>query len=261
MKSKYWGIWLLLVVALVFFVVISFIGDDVFSTGPFKKAPFHEHLLKTRNNSQDSLLLLSEQLPEDVSEKIVEIDSLPQSIFIFGDSMTLNLAYRLAQYARQNGHTINSVNWDSSNTITWAQSDTLDYFIKKFKPTFIFIALGSNELYLKKPETRIPYVKKILEKIDTIPYIWLGPPNWKEDAGINDMLAKECRPGSFFLTNGMKLDRKKDKVHPTRQASALWVDSVVRWLPNSSHPIVMDIPADSIGKQNPHVVFLKALNK
>ena len=50
------------------------------------------------------------------SEEVVRTDSLPQNLFIFGDSMTFNLALRLAQYARQNGHVIHSVNWDSSNT-------------------------------------------------------------------------------------------------------------------------------------------------
>lgn len=194
--------------------------------------------------------------------KIVQpTDSAPQSIFIFGDSMTFNLALRLAQYAKQNGHKINSVNWDSSNTKIWAESDTLAFYIDKFKPTQIFISLGSNELYFKKPESRLPYIEKILEMIDTIPYVWIGPPNWKEDSGINDLLAKTCKPGSFFRSEGMTFKRKKDNIHPTRESSALWIDSIVRWLPKSAHPFVADVPSDSIKKSNPHIVFLKALNK
>lgn len=92
----------------------------------------------------------------------VATDSLPQSLFIFGDSMTYNLALRLAQYAKQNGHTIHSVNWDSSNTKIWADYDTLANQIARYKPTQIFISLGSNEIFFKNPETRLPYVKKFL---------------------------------------------------------------------------------------------------
>ena len=71
---------------------------------------------------------------------------------------------------------------------------------------------------------RMPYVRKILSVIDTVPYVWIGPPNWNEDTGINDMLARVCRRGSFFRSEGMTFERKKDKIHPTRKASELWAE-------------------------------------
>lgn len=258
--NKYTSIWLLLSLALVIVLIVSFSEDIIIGEWTVKKAPFPDYLLK---ESEDSTLLADTLLDEDNRKEIEPIvtDSLPQSIFIFGDSMTFNLALRFAQYARQNGHTIHSVNWDSSNTKIWAEHDTLAYYINKFEPTQIFISLGSNEMYFKNPESRAPYVKKILEVIDTIPYVWIGPPNWQEDTGINDMLQRLCKRGSFFRSEGMEFKRKKDKIHPTRASSALWVDSIMRWLPNSAHPFVADTPSDSIGKVNPNVVFLKALNK
>lgn len=226
-----------------------------------KKAPVKETLLAEVEEESivehDSVMPVQEEL---VREEILT-DSLPQSIFIFGDSMTFNLALRLAQYAKHNGHVINSVNWDSSNTKIWAEHDTLKYYIEKFRPTQIFISLGSNELYFKNPESRAPYVKKILEVIDTIPYVWIGPPNWKEDTGINDMLQKICKNGSFFRSAGIEFKRKKDNIHPTRESSAMWIDSIMRWLPKSSHPFIVETPGDSIKKSNPNIIFLKALNK
>lgn len=256
-KNKYLGLWLLLAIALAVVVTLSFYDGELIIGGtPVKKAPIAETLLKTEDVDSATM---TDVVP--VLQDIVLVDSLPQSIFIFGDSMTFNLALRLAQYAKQNGHTIHAVNWDSSNTKIWAEHDTLQYYIEEFHPTQIFISLGSNELYFKDPTSRLPYVKKILEVIDTIPYIWIGPPNWKADTGINDMLEKACRPGSFFRSEGMEFKRKADKIHPTRESSALWVDSVMRWLPSSAHPFIADLPSDSIGKANPNIVFLKALNK
>lgn len=262
MKSGYSGLWLLLALSLGIFLAVSFIDSDIRLLGhTFKKAPFKETLYENPDTTSgadiDSLIQAQSAEPEILNP----VDSASQSIFIFGDSMTFNLALRLAQYARHNGHSIHSVNWDSSNTRIWAESDTLEYFMRKFKPTFIFISLGSNEMYFKNPRTRLPYVKKILEKIGDIPYVWIGPPNWEEDTGINQMLLENTRRGSFFLSQGMNFKRKKDKIHPTRESSAMWVDSIMRWLPKSSHPILADAPSDSIGRVNPGIVFLKALNK
>ncbi len=261
MFKNYCGLWLLLSVALAIVLVVAFTDDIRIGDYHVKKAPVAEMLLKAENQQEinDSILLDSIRSEAAITEVVV--DSLPQSFFIFGDSMTYNLALRLAQYAKQSGYAINSVNWDSSNTKIWADCDSITNMIARFKPTHIFIALGSNELYFKDPKLRLPHIRKILDMIDTIPYTWIGPPNWKEDTGLNDVLEAACSPGSFFRSAGMHFDRKSDHIHPTRQSSALWMDSIMRWIPKSSHPFVVDIPSDSIVKANPHVVFLKALNK
>lgn len=259
MRSPYVGLWLLLALSITIIAIVSFVDADI-SIGSYtlKKSAIADVL----NGNRENIDTIGEREGlSDLKVQEIVVDSAPQSLFIFGDSMTLNLALRLAQYAKQNGHTINSVNWDSSNTKIWAESDTLNYFIKKFKPTFIFISLGSNELYFKNPDARRPYVEKILEKIGDIPHVWIGPPNWEKDSGINDMLQKVVGKKSFFRTDGMQLARKKDKIHPTREASALWIDSVMRWLPSSAHPFVAEMPSDSIGKSNPGIVFLKAHSK
>ncbi len=259
MKSHYSGLWLIVAVSLIVFLVISFVDDISVGGWTIKKAPFSENLLA----KEDSVDRNSDLFADSLAGKVIEAktDSVPKSILIFGDSMTLNLALRLAQYAKQNGHTLHSVNWDSSNTKIWADCDTLRHFIREFDVDYVFISLGSNELYFKNPESRLPYIKRVLEMIDTIPYVWIGPPNWQKDSGINDLLERTCRSGSFFRTDGMELARKKDHIHPTRAASALWVDSIMRWMPKSAHPILADFPSDSIGRANANVTFLKALNK
>lgn len=259
---RYIGLWLLLAVALTLIILFSFSDFDLkIGSYSMKKAPFPDTLL-AESMAADSVAMDSLELQEKLlAEDPIKTDSTPQSLLIFGDSMTYNLALRLAQYAKANGHTIHAINWDSSNTKIWAEHDTLRYYMNKYHPTQIFVSLGSNELYLKNPDSRIPYVKKIIEMIDTVPFVWIGPPNWKEDSGINDMLARICGPGNFFRSAGMEFQRKADHIHPTRQSSALWIDSIMRWLPASRHPFVANLPADTIGKCNPNIVFLKALNK
>ncbi len=265
MKTKYIGLWIILVVTLLLITAYSFIQKE-FKIGDYllKKSPIAENIstinsvIDTLNSDENTLRQQGDNVKQPVK---IEVDTLPQTFLIFGDSMTQNLAFRLAKYAKQNGHTIHAINWDSSNTKIWAESDTLDYFIDKFKPTFIFITLGSNELFFKHPESRRPYVDKILTKIGDIPYVWIGPPNWKKDSGINDMLEEATKPGAFFRTDGMTLKRKKDGIHPTRDAAALWMDSIMRWIPKSAYPIRVDMPSDTIGKAPSGLIYLKALNK
>lgn len=262
MKSNYIGLWLLLAVALSVFLLFSFIeSTPAIGNWQPKKAPFRENLLAQTPLEADTVPAVSaEELAEALTEESVT-DTTQQTIFLFGDSMTLNLAHRLAAYARQNGHIFHAVNWDSSNTKIWAESDTLAYYLNKYQPTQVFIALGSNELYLAKPEKRLPCIRRIVDVIGDIPYIWIGPPSLKVDGGLNDVLANNLPQGTFFLSSGLELARKKDHIHPTRDASALWIDSIMRWLPRSSHPFLAELPADSVAKGDPHTVFLKALNK
>ncbi|MDE7181324.1 MAG: hypothetical protein K2N88_09035 [Muribaculaceae bacterium] len=260
-RRPYIGLWLLLAVALAAVTWVAFFEDIHIGSYTVKKAPIAETIFETHDEASDTPVKTAEGDTVAPAQVKAELDTLPQVIFIFGDSMTFNLALRLAQYGKQNGHEVHAVNWDSSNTKIWADHDTLAYYINRFHPTQIFISLGSNELYLKKPDMRRPQVKRILDEIGDIPYVWIGPPNWKEDAGINDMIESMCRPGSFFRSAGMEFKRKKDGIHPTREASALWVDSIMRWLPKSTHPFRAETPADSIRKSNPDIILLKALNK
>lgn len=256
MKSDYFGIWLILLLSLCLFIGLSFSDDIKIGDWEVKKAHFKETLLTKKNTSPEE----TDTLPQSNIVEEIKIDSLPKNIFLFGDSMTLNIALRMAQYARQNGHKFHAVNWDSSNTKLWAQTDTLDFYLKEYKPDYIFISLGSNEVYFKDPTSRQPYVEKILRKIDTIPYVWIGPPNWNEDTGINKMLEKLCVKNAFFSSEGIELRRKSDHIHPTRSASVIWTDSLMRWLPKSHHPILMETPSDSLGKVKANIVILKALN-
>ena len=260
MKSGHIGLWLMLSVALIIISIISFANDINIMGYELKKSPIAEVLLHEEAVviDTDTLVFDSISIEEEVK---AETDTMPQNIMMFGDSMLGGLAPRMAKYAKQNGHTIHSVIWDSSTTRLWAESDTLQYYLKKYKPTFVFISLGSNELYLRDPYKWQPYVERILAKLGDIPYVWIGPPNWKKDSGVNDMIAETTKPGTFFRSAGMEFKRKKDKVHPTTASSALWLDSVMRWLPKSAHPILAEMPSDSIGKASAGIVYLKALNK
>ena len=185
-------------------------------------------------------------LPIPVPEPIPEPegpDTSAHRILFVGDSMVEGLRQRLSQYATANGHTMECVIWYSSSSKYWAQSDTLTHFIKKFDPTYIFLCLGANELFVRNLDERDAAVGEIIREIGDLPYIWIGPPNWKPDTGINDILLHHCGKKRYYPSLRLQYERAKDGAHPVMRSYNMWADSVSTWLRDScAHPIRWEIP-------------------
>ena len=250
MKKGYLGLWLILVLSLgIFFFISSLDSVNVFGV-ELKPSKMYSSLVC--KSDSDSII------PPPPHKLFPQpVDTASQSILFIGDSMLEGLSPRLAAYAKENGHKMNTVIWYSSTSNVWGECDTLKTFIRRFKPSYVFICLGANELFVKDiAKKRDKYVKTILSQIGNIPYLWIGPPNWKEDTGINDLIAANAKPGCFFLSNGMHFDRAKDGAHPTRSSAVEWMDSVVRWMPkNCAHPIKLNLPKAKTGKPQRVVVL------
>lgn len=170
-------------------------------------------------------------------------DTSSHRILFVGDSMVEGLRYRLSQYATANGHTMQCVIWYSSSSKYWAKSDTLTHFIRKFDPTYIFLCIGANELFVRNIDERDAAVGEVIREIGDLPFIWIGPPNWKPDTGINDILLRRCGKKRYYPSLRLKYERAKDGAHPVLKSYNMWADSLSLWLRDSSaHPIRWDIP-------------------
>lgn len=265
MKPSYKGTWWLLATAFLLLFVVS--ANDgaisIFGYRP-KSSGMYTRLLGNGYGRLQSAPETSVD-PAEVARPEEEVsavpDTLPKTILFFGDSMLEGLSPRLAAYCKASGHKLYSVIWYSSTSERWGSSDRLKRYINKIHPDYIFISLGANELFVGNIiEKRTRYVKKILADIDTIPYLWIGPPNWKEDTGINRMILDNAAPGCFFLSDGMKFDRKSDGAHPTAASARRWMDSVVRWMPgHCAHPILMREPQENSAR--PQRVFIHQPNE
>ncbi len=266
MKSKYTSLWAILASVFLVVTVISFVGDITIWGWKIKKAPIADMLtapFESQEDKEHKELQRREVAMQKEKALEVKVDSMPKNFLIFGDSMSENIALRLAAYAAQNGHKLHTVNWDSSGTRIWASTDTLSYFINRYKPDFIFVTLGSNESFARNVDHYRSYVRAILEKLGDIPFIWIGPPSFKEEHGFNDMLLEELPAGTFFRAHGLELERRRDKIHPTVKAAAYEVDSLARWMRHSAHPILMDVPADSLSNtkiKDIGIIYLKAMH-
>ena len=184
---------------------------------------------------------------EGTGEAVPLPDTTSHRILFFGDSMVEGLLRRMNCYAYANGHKMTNVVWYSSTTELWAQTDTLRYFMNKANPTFIMISLGTNEQFIKNPASHEPYIRKILQIVGDIPFVWIGVPAWKEDTGINELTKQIVGENRYFDSRGLTLQRGSDRMHPTFYAASRWMDRVAEWMasPATAHPIRMNKPTDN----------------
>ena len=158
------------------------------------------------------------------------IDSSKQVILLTGDSMCEGLMFRFQDYAKLNGHTLKTVIWYSSGTVGWSKSDSLRKLVKLHNPSYIFFTTGSNELFIRDIHEREKYIKNIIEQAGDKPFIWIGPPNWAEDTGINDLIVKNTGKDRYFKSKGLTFQRASDGAHPTWGSAAVWADTIAGWV-------------------------------
>lgn len=200
-----------------------------------------------------------------VKEEVPKMDSSAQSILLIGDSMLEQLRWAARDYCEANGHELHTVMWYSSQSMWFGQYDTLQFYINLYKPTYVLLVLGANELFVSDIKTkRAEYVKKIINDMDTIPFIWVGPPNWKKDTGINDLILRYAKSGRYYPSYQISLDnpkfgRYKDGAHPLPSAAHYWMDELAVWImEKSDYPIILNKP-ESKGSMSTQTVILQPL--
>ncbi|MBR5169600.1 MAG: hypothetical protein IKW85_03440 [Muribaculaceae bacterium] len=263
MNKPYWGLWSLLAIALLFFVALSYWQDGIRIGGfDLKTASFARDMgsgIAVGKAGESDSLDADGRLPNGRHPKgwRAPLDTTAKNILFIGDSMLEGLAPRLAAYCDKNGHKLVEVIWYSSSTLHWGESGRLTELINKYKPNYIFICLGANELYVPNiKNARRPHVKKMLAEIGNIPYVWIGPPNWDEDTGINDLVEQEVDEGCFYLSAHDQFERSRDGAHPKRASAYKWMDRVVKWLgEKGAHPIRLEDPGEGTSRASSIVIF------
>jgi len=171
-------------------------------------------------------------------------DTTKQRILLIGDSEIGGLRYSINDYCRENGHKIVlAVEWYSATTFNFGRSDTIDKIIARYKPTYVFMVLGLNELYAKDLKARKIAANQLAEKLKGIPYAWIGPANWQEDFGINKVYESSAEPGAYFMSKNLTLPRSKDGRHPDNKGYRIWMDSIAAWVKTTArYKLKMNVP-------------------
>lgn len=256
----YWRYLVLLAGSLILFTCYALLcGDSFLKKMSVAKYALCDTIVSDSLTNLDSLAMIAQEVDSTLSPT----DSTGKVHFLLiGDSMNENLRTRLNDYCIANNYDMHCVIWYGATTKQFGTSDTIAYFIEKHKPTYVLLTIGSNELFIRDIiEKRTDYAKHIVEQLGRMPYVWVGPPNWKEDTGINDLIVSHVGESRYFESKRIKMDRYKDGAHPTKTAAFMWMDSIALFLSTSAKTPIVMTPPDTNYNKIPHTTVLKMVRE
>lgn len=152
-----------------------------------------------------------------------------KTVLLIGDSMAEGLGWFLREKVETAGGRYISESIESSTIPRW-EGGKLKQSIERHKPDILFISLGSNELFIDKPEqTRAPLIQQMTKDIGDVTAFWIGPPSWKPDHGLVKVIEENFQPGHFYNSNDLHVERRNDGAHPTREGFEIWANLVWDW--------------------------------
>ena len=247
--ERYIPLFKFFLILLLVFIVFGFYS---YMPGPLKICHFELKQSGIKEFYSPSILPIGKLLVNTRDKTHIQpaqIDSTAQRFLLIGDSMLEGIGLRLMDYCKQNGHEMKSVIWYSSSTLWYGNCDTVSYFINEFKPTYVIIVLGGNELFIRDINSRNVFAKNILRQVGDKKYIWVGPPNWKDDTGINDLILRNVGVKRYFPSKNLTYERLRDGAHPTRKSASIWADSIAAFIMKKSmYPVLLNFPEKACGK-------------
>ncbi|MEN9304477.1 MAG: hypothetical protein RL264_2906 [Bacteroidota bacterium] len=151
-----------------------------------------------------------------------------ERVLLIGDSQLEGLRSPVSAYCDKNGHVLlETIIYYGSSTKQWGSTDTLEYFLKEYKPSVVLFAIGLNELFVNDFDQRVKYMKNIIKQFEKykVRYLWIGPAAWTTDKGIIAKMEEEVGD-HFYASHKLELERAADGRHPSKNGAKMWFDKV-----------------------------------
>jgi acyl-CoA thioesterase-1 len=170
---------------------------------------------------------------EDTADAAVLAAAPPPSlagktVLHVGDSMvggTLGLTRALEQKFTAEGAKFIRDFKVSESIVSYDHSPKLKGLIERHRPDIVIITLGTNDVFVPYPASMTNNVQNIVKRVGARECYWMGPPTWKPDTGIVQVLKDNVAPCKFFDSSSLKLQRAGDGIHPTDRGGAEWATS------------------------------------
>ena len=151
-----------------------------------------------------------------------------KTVLLVGDSMAEGIGPWLQQKVMAAGGRFVS-RFNRSSTISWWASGPLQSALARHQPDIVFIALGSNEIFMARPQTAAPFIWRIVAQLGSRSAFWVGPPCWEPDHGLVGVIEANFMSGRFYNSNSLRVTRARDGKHPTAQGYQHWVNLIWAW--------------------------------
>ncbi len=110
----------------------------------------------------------------------------------------------------------------SESIVSYDHSSKLKDLLARHRPDIVIITLGTNDVFVPFPLAMAGNVRNIAGRIGARECYWMGPPTWKPDTGIVQVLRDNVAPCKFYDSSKLKLQRAGDGIHPTDRGGADW---------------------------------------
>lgn len=156
----------------------------------------------------------------------------PRKILMIGDSMVWFLGEAIAPKLEAEGHEFMHLHKASDSLRAWRyqSSGRLKKALRRYDPDVVIIVMGTNDYWYPRIERLLPTVRDTISAVGDRPCYWVGPPMWRPDTGVIDMLARHSSPCRFFDSKPLTIERKRDGIHPTDAGAATWATALHAWL-------------------------------
>jgi hypothetical protein len=150
-----------------------------------------------------------------------------------GDSMVGGgLCKALAPMFKEEGTKFVRDVWESASIAAFDESDRIPTLMKKYNPDLVLLTLGANDVFNDHPEYAVKHIESIVKKVGHRDCIWIGPPLWKKDKGLVDILRDHVAPCRFYDSQHLTLQRAGDGIHPTEKGGEVWADAFWKFFNN-----------------------------
>ena len=110
----------------------------------------------------------------------------------------------------------------SASVANFDESKQFRGLLAQYKPDLVILTLGANDVFLPRPDVLASNVTKIAKRASVVDCVWIGPPTWKKDTGIVDVIRDHSAPCRFFDSSLLTLKRRSDGIHPTDEGGETW---------------------------------------
>jgi len=115
--------------------------------------------------------------------------------------------------------------WESASILAFDESDRIPTLMKRYNPDLVLLTLGANDVFNDHPEYMVKHIESIVKKIGKRDCVWIGPPLWKSDKGLVEVIRAHAAPCRFYDSQHLVLARAGDGIHPTEKGGEVWADA------------------------------------
>lgn len=213
----------------------------------------------SKQASQDSVKLVASVKSDTLTEEVSTFpsvlkadsslnDSTHHRVLLLGDSEAGGIKNVLNDYCISNGHKlVATLEWYSATSVNFAKGDTISKIISRYKPTYVIVLFGLNEVLARDGANRKALAKLFQKRLRKVPYAWIGPTNWGQDFVVTDAFRAAADSAAFFSSKSLVLPKSSDGRHPSLSGYRIWMANIANWLQTSARWKIKMLPPNRTG--------------